>query len=202
MVSDPGSKAYSFLEMAEKGSAQARELGQMLLTFAKGGQTLMHSASLTPLIISEVQTAFIDSNVTVEFDLPADMPDVRFDDLQMRKVVSNIASNAIEAMPQAGKLHVRALASALTPQDEVPLPPGEYLHLIFSDTGKGIPHEYMTKIFDPYFSSKEMGNKKGQGLGLAVCNSIIRNHGGTITVKSAPGEGATFHIWLPASSPK
>lgn len=197
--SDPGSKPYSYLEMAEKGSVQAKELGQLLLTFAKGGQGTMHPASLEPLIITGAQTVVSGTNVTAAFDLAPNCPKVPFDESLMRKVIANLTINAVESMPQGGKLQVSARSHAITPGDGIALPPGDYLHIMFSDTGRGIPHEHLDKIFDPYFSSKEMGNKKGQGLGLAVCNSIIRKHGGLISAESHPGEGATFHIWLPAA---
>jgi signal transduction histidine kinase len=199
MSSDQDSKAYSYLEMAEKGSAQARELGQMLLTFARGGQSSMHVASLAPLISSEVH-ATGNNTINIELDLATDSPDVRFDEAQMRTVISNITNNALEAMPQGGTLKVKAHGCCITPQGGLPLTPGDYLHLIFSDTGSGISHEYIAKIFDPYFSSKEMGNKKGQGLGLAVCHAIVRKHGGMISAESTPGMGTTIHIWLPAAA--
>ena len=68
-----------------------------------------------------------------------------------------------------------------------------------ADNGIGIPEENLNKIFDPYFSTKEMGSQKGMGLGLSICHSIIMRHGGHITVESRLGVGTTFHIYLPAS---
>lgn len=75
--------------------------------------------------------------------------------------------------------------------------PDEYLHVLFEDTGVGIPVENLPKIFDPYFSTKEMGCQKGMGLGLALCHSIIKHHKGHIHAESKPGEGTRILIYLP-----
>ena len=71
-----------------------------------------------------------------------------------------------------------------------------------ADHGIGIPEENLTRIFDPYFTTKERGSQKGMGLGLAICHSIIHNHGGLITVESRKGVGTTFYIYLPAVEDK
>jgi CheY-like chemotaxis protein len=78
------------------------------------------------------------------------------------------------------------------------LPPGDYVRVSIADQGAGIAKEMLPKIFDPYFSTKERGDKKGMGLGLTICHSIIQKHEGAITVKSEAGTGATFQILLPA----
>jgi signal transduction histidine kinase len=103
-------------------------------------------------------------------------------------------------MPLGGEIQVSAHGSSITSQNGMALTPGDYLHIIFRDSGRGIPDENLAKVFDPYFSSKDMGNTKGQGLGLAVCHAIIRKHGGFISVESSQGDGAAFHIWLPAAT--
>jgi signal transduction histidine kinase len=118
----------------------------------------------------------------------------------MQQVISHLAENAREAMPLGGTLRVAAHGQAISSSDGLILPPGDYLHLVLKDSGSGIPDDVLPKVFDPYFSTKAMGSKKGQGLGLTVCYTIIRGHGGMITAESAPGGGATIHIWLPAAT--
>ncbi len=103
---------------------------------------------------------------------------------QLRQVFLNISQNAIQAMePDGGKLWIEVQQHADTKKVEVK----------FSDTGKGILPEDLPHIFDPFFTTRETGF----GLGLALCQDMITNHGGTIEVKSAPGEGTSFTVWLP-----
>jgi signal transduction histidine kinase len=114
-------------------------------------------------------------------------------------VFSYLTANAIEAMPTGGALLVSASGCSISDTDGLPLLPGEYVHVTFRDTGKGIQAENLVRIFDPYFTTKEMGSQKGMGLGLSICHAIIRKHNGVITAESQPGQGATFHIYLPVS---
>jgi CheY-like chemotaxis protein len=77
---------------------------------------------------------------------------------------------------------------------------GAYLKITFTDEGVGIPEKYLWKIFDPYFTTKGMGSRKGLGLGLSVCYAVLQNHGGHIAVKSQPGKGASFVLYLPTQA--
>lgn len=100
-------------------------------------------------------------------------------------------------MPHGGSLHVSASTVTLPAENNVGLPPDDYLNIRFEDTGVGIPPENLPKIFDPYFSTKEMGSQKGMGLGLALCYSIIKHHHGHIQAESTPGEGTRIDMYLP-----
>lgn len=200
MSSDPGSKVQELLASAEKSSVQARELGQRLLTFAKGGDGFMQSIPLAPIITKVVDVEFLEAGIISVFDLPADMPHVKGVETQMLQVISSLAVNAREAMPAGGKVRVAAHACSISERDGLPLLPGDYVHVIFSDNGIGIQPENLPRIFDPYFTTKEMGNRKGTGLGLALCYSILRKHDGMITAESTPGEGTSFHLYLPVAS--
>jgi len=79
---------------------------------------------------------------------------------------------------------------------------GDYVKISITDQGSGIPEKEFDRIFDPYFSTKKMGNTKGTGLGLSICRSIIRKHGGEVTVASQMGVGTTMHLYLPAADPE
>lgn len=199
MGTEAGSKPYEYLIMAEKGSDQARELGQRLLTLANGNDSLKHTNHLVPLIKAAVNSALSATDITPEFNLPPETPYVLYNETQMMQVISHLIENAKDAMPHGGTLHVAAHAQVISSTDAIMLPPGDYLHITFNDSGKGISGDALQKIFDPYFTSKDMGNRKGQGLGLTVCYSIIHRHGGLISAESQPGEGTTIHIWLPAT---
>jgi signal transduction histidine kinase len=202
MSADPGSKTESLLAIVEKSSESARELSARLLMFAKGGDMFKLPTRITQLIRECVETE-LNSNPNIKLfqDLPDSLPLVTVDADQMRQVVTNLATNACEAMPQEGTLQVSASTVALTEASNYGLQPGDYLHVLFDDSGVGIIPENMPKIFDPYFSTKEMGCQKGMGLGLALCHSIIKHHNGYIFAESTAGEGARFHIYLPVSYP-
>jgi signal transduction histidine kinase len=196
---EPGSIVQNLLDVAERSSGQARELSQRLLTFAKGDDAFMHIAPLDRLIKSGVEAALNNSPIALELCLPADIPPVNIDEMQIQQVVTHLTVNAMEAMPNGGKLRIATCACSVSERDGSTLAPGEYVHVTFSDNGRGIQPDNLSRIFDPYFTTKQMASKKGMGLGLAVCHAIIRKHKGMITAESLPGEGATIHIYLPAA---
>lgn len=203
MNAEPGSKTESLLAIVEKSSESARELGSRLLTFAKGGDALMRPTQPGQLIMESIEAELSSApDIKPVINLPDDLPFVMVDTNQIHQVVASLVTNAREAMPQGGSLHISASAVPLAAVNDFGLLPGDYLHLVFKDTGIGIPAENLPKIFDPYFSTKEMGCQKGMGLGLAICYSIIKHHHGHILAESKPGEGTRIHIYLPVSNSK
>ncbi|NTW98914.1 MAG: response regulator [Geobacteraceae bacterium] len=202
MNAEPGSKTESLLSIVEQTSESARELGTRLLTFSRGGHMCMEATQLRQYLKEDVE-AELESTPAIElfFDLPDDLPTVKLDIDQIRQVIISLATNAREAMPGGGSLYVSASTATLIADNSLALPPGNYLHVSFEDTGVGILPENMPKIFDPYFSTKEMGTQKGMGLGLAICYSIIKHHNGHIHAESRPGEGTRIHIYLPVYHP-
>ena len=203
MNAEPGSKTESLLAIVEQTSDSAKELSARLLTVAKGGKAYMKPTQLGQYL-REVIEAEPGTNpaIKVVFNLPDNLPPVMLDADQIRQVITNLVINARESMPQGGTLYVSALYAAASAVHDPGLPPGEYLHVLFEDTGVGIPPETLPNIFDPYFSTKEMGCQKGMGLSLALCYSIIKRHHGHIKAESKPGEGTRIHIYLPAYYPE
>jgi signal transduction histidine kinase len=195
----PGSKAHKILDSIEKSSDQAHELSQRLLTYSYGGNGLMRTIALAPFITTTVDAVLDGTAIACEYDLPEEIPAMYMDELQMRQVISCVTANALDAMPSGGTLRIAAFVRTISEKDELPLVPGDYVHLTFRDTGGGIPPDILPKIFDPYFTTKQMGTQKGMGLGLALCHMIIRRHDGMIRAESPPGEGAAFHIYLPVA---
>ncbi|KAA0893378.1 response regulator [Oryzomonas rubra] len=187
------------LETAEQTSLRAKELSLRLLAFSKGGDSFVHPAPLAPLVTSAIAAVLRGKPaITSEVTIAPDLHRVRMDDSQMEQTFSNLAVNAVEAMARGGTLRITGENVTIGEQDPLALPAGEYVHLAFHDTGTGIPPENLPRIFDPYFTTKEMGSQKGMGLSLALCHSIVRKHKGAITAESTPDTGATFHIYLPA----
>lgn len=198
MEAEPGSKTESMLAIAEQSSEGAKELSARLLTFAKGGQMFMTPTPVGQIIREGVHDKLSSTTmIAPSIDLPDNLPLAMLDTDRIQQVVASLVTNACEAMPQGGALYVSVSTATLTTGNPFKLTHGEYLHVIFKDTGVGITHENLPKIFDPYFSTKEMGRQKGMGLGLALCYSIIKSHQGHILAESEPGEGTRIHIYLP-----
>jgi two-component system cell cycle sensor histidine kinase/response regulator CckA len=182
---------------AERGARRARDITQQLLTFAKGGDPV-RTAVLLPDIVSEAASfARHGSSVRFDFDYPPDLPPGNVDAGQISRVVHNLVINAVQAMPDGGVVRIALAAVKLGAGEVDALSAGSYLRLTIADTGKGILPENLSRIFDPYFSTKaKAGNS---GLGLATVRSIIKKHNGHIDVESRVGQGTTFRIWLPAA---
>jgi two-component system, cell cycle sensor histidine kinase and response regulator CckA len=140
--------------------------------------------------------------VTPEVKLARDLWPVKVDVSQFEQVIVNLAVNARDAMPDGGKLTVRTAnvpASESASYAYKAMPAADYVLIEVSDTGTGIPSEIVDKVFEPFFSTKEVG--KGTGLGLSTVYGIIKQTDGFIFLESAPGIGTTFRIFLPRHIP-
>ncbi len=195
-----GSEAAQALAASTAAMEQARTLTGQLLTFSKGGTPTLSSASVGELIQSVCDFSLSGSSVRCEYDLAEDLSMVEVDKNQIWQVLNNILANAREAMPGGGTLHVAAANVAIGEVSTLPLEPGDYVRLEFRDDGVGIPETDMPRVFDPYFSTKARGNAKGTGIGLAVCLSIVEQHGGHITIESVEGDGTLVTLYLRARS--
>jgi len=132
-----------------------------------------------------------------------DLWPVKVDVSQFEQVVVNLAVNARDAMPDGGKLTVKTAnltADESTQLSYKGMPTADYVRIDISDTGTGIPADIVDKIFEPFFSTKEVG--KGTGLGLSTVYGIVKQTGGFVYVDSAPGEGTSFRIFLPRHRPE
>jgi len=180
------SEAYPLLERAQRASERARDLTQQLLTFSRGGAPVKKVTSLAQLLVDSATFAFRGSNVRCSFAIAEDLWPVEVDPGQMSQVINNLAINADQAMPDGGDIVIRAANIQGG---------GRRVRIEVEDTGVGIPGKYLSRIFDPYFTTKDHGS----GLGLATVYSIVRNHDGEVMVSSRPGEGTCFTIELPAA---
>lgn len=191
----PGERVMKRLEQMELAAMKAKDLTQQLLTFARGGAPIKRTTSIARLLERSVNFALLGSNVRCELEIDSDLWASEVDEGQITQVIHNIVLNAVQAMPEGGVVTVRASNEILTPADGIPVEPGDFVKISISDVGYGIPKEHLSKIFDPYFTTKQ----KGSGLGLATAYSIIQKHGGFITADSELGSHTDFVIHIPAS---
>ncbi|MHB8834445.1 MAG: PAS domain-containing hybrid sensor histidine kinase/response regulator [Candidatus Methylomirabilia bacterium] len=200
LFAGPNPDVAESLDHAAEAALRAGDLTRQLITFSKGGQPVKRVGNIARVLRETVLFAAAGSNIACDLAISEDLPPVDFDEGQIRQVIHNFVQNAREAMPGGGTLKVAAGVSLLAPGEIAALLAGRYLRLEFTDHGTGIAQENLDRIFDPYFSTKEMGTVKGRGLGLAVSYSIVLNHGGTITAVSVVGEGTTIAVYLPEAT--
>jgi PAS domain S-box-containing protein len=177
----------------EAGAKQAQTLTHQLLTFSKGGAPIVKEISIGQFIYETVSLVVRGSHVHCDFSIDKQLWPVKVDKGQIGQVVTNLMINAKEAMPDGGEITIRA-ENVMISDETIPLSPGQYVKITIQDNGIGIKNEHVLKVFDPYFSTKQQGS----GLGLATSYSIIKKHGGHISVESKLGKGTTFMFYLPA----
>ena len=191
---DPNDKLHEILNEAEKAAFQAKTLTQQLLTFSKGGAPVKRLTVLSDLLRESATFASRGSKAKCEFRLAPNLNMTEVDPGQIGQVISNIVLNAVQAMPEGGDIEIQAGNINIEKTQKLPLKPGTYVYTSIKDNGNGIPAAHLEKIFDPYFTTKQTGS----GLGLATSYSIIKKHGGHITVESEAGKGSVFTFYLPA----
>lgn len=194
MMLEPAHRSCQPLEAAAAASLRAAELARQLLTFARGGEPVKRNVDIDALVRESLSLVLSGSKIKATVNIPDNVQSVEADAGQLNQVINNLVLNAEQAMPDGGVLTIAAANQTLAGSNTCALPPGDYVELTFSDQGCGIPAEALSRIFDPYFSTKSGGT----GLGLASVHSIIRKHGGHINVSSTVGQGSTFVMLLPA----
>jgi signal transduction histidine kinase len=155
------------------------ESGKVEMNFRKVSPHTMVFEALEPF-----QMDFKDRGVVLGTELSDDLPEVWADTARMNHVFANLLSNALRYTPPGGKVSVAARA------DE------EWVYLSVSDTGKGIPSQYLPRIFEQFFHVPDQETETGPGLGLAIVKEIVEAHGGAVKVESHLGEGSTFTFTL------
>ena len=182
------------LEDAEKASMRAQDLTQQFLTFSRGGAPVRRIASIEEIIRDSSRFTLRGSNVRCSFHFQDGLRPVNADVGQLSQVMQNLVINADQAMPDGGDIIITAENVVVPAESVLPLKSGPFVKITVTDTGIGIPSENLSKIFDPYFTTKSDGN----GLGLTSTFSIIKRHEGYISVESESGKGTTFYLYLPA----
>lgn|GEM_PF-924455 len=182
------------LDEAEKAALRAKDLTQQLLTFSKGGAPIKKKTSLQGIIVDSCEFILTGSKSLCNFDIAPDLWPVEVDSGQISQAISNIVINADQAMPEGGIINVQATNFTVRAASALPVQRGKYVRISIRDQGVGIGQEHLSKIFDPYFTTK----RKGNGLGLTTVHSIITKHGGYVFAESALQSGTVLHVYLAA----
>lgn len=190
----PDSHAHKLLDDAGCSMSRAVRLTKQLLVFSKGGNPQKDANVDLESLVREVSEFDLSgSNVKLNFTCVENLWTASVDKGQIEQVVSNIVINARQAMPDGGTVHVHLNNVELQDDEIGQLRAGQYVKVSIRDEGAGIPEDIQKRIFEPYFTTKQMGN----GLGLATAYSIVAKHGGSLNVDSREGSGATFTFLLP-----
>ncbi len=184
--------AAEYLSDAMISLETARDLTRQLLTFAKGGGPNLKPDRLFPFIRESAEHLLKNSKVICDFDFPDDNSLIYFDATQIRQVLQHLIQNAVEAMPRGGNLRLVAKTISLAEHERANLPAGKYALFSLSDSGPGVASPLLQRIFEPFFTLKDQHH----GLGLTICHSILKRHGGAIEAESSAGKGTTFHFLL------
>lgn len=184
------------LAEAERVLARARDMTKQLLTFARGGEPVKKTTSLADLVRESARFSLSGTGVAIQITETDDLWPVDVDEGQINQVFNNIFINAHQAMPEGGTITVSVENAFVTPDRGTPLPAGRYVVASVRDTGTGMDSDTTTRVFDPYFTTKQYGS----GLGLTTAYSIVKKHNGHISVSSQEGEGTVFTVYLPAST--
>ena len=196
-IEAPGSPAnlLSFLSRAGEAAQDAAQLSNQLLTFSKGGTPLKRVVSISDLVTQAAEFSLHGSNLRSDLDIQAGLWRSPVDPAQIEQVINALIINAREVMPSGGIVRVSARNFEIDANSGLPIRPGRYVKVQVADNGGGIEKRLVTKIFDPYFTTKSTGT----GLGLSISYSVVKKHGGLLHLERTSADGSTFTFYLPAT---
>ncbi|MDJ1007100.1 MAG: ATP-binding protein [Paracoccaceae bacterium] len=201
---DEGDPNYGDLIQIHQNANRAASLVGQLLAFSRKQNLQLELLDLRDTMsdLTHLLNRLVGEKVTLELDHDVDLKLVRADKRQIEQVIMNLVVNARDAMPEGGVIKIETRLEELSrglARDRVEVPPGEYVVVKVSDQGIGIPGETISKIFEPFFSTKKTG--EGTGLGLSTAYGIVKQTGGFIFADSVLGQGTSFTIYLKAQDP-
>ncbi|MEY4761520.1 MAG: hypothetical protein RLZZ200_1376 [Pseudomonadota bacterium] len=194
-----------------KAALRGRNLVRQILSFSRRVPVERIHADLVPVVDDAVRLlrATLPTRLALQWEPPAERIETHFDATQIQQIVINLVTNAMQAQPKGnGTIRVSMTRRPLSPSeleqdpllsDMVAQNPGPYACLVVQDNGPGMNLETQQRIFEPFYTTKPVG--EGTGLGLSVVLGIAQGHDGTVRVESAPGAGATFKVFLPMTLP-
>lgn len=194
--------SFKYVESIEKSAEKAAELIAKLLAFARGSKSEPVQVNLNRLVnetLAILERTF-DKSIELVTRLDSDLPVISGDPIQLQQVILNLSVNARDAISGNGKIEIETRSYVCKESKKLnsgELKPGKYTVLSVTDSGSGMEPEIIERIFEPFFSTKEIG--KGTGLGLAMVYGVVKGHHGALSVSSAPGEGSRFDIYFPVT---
>jgi signal transduction histidine kinase/ActR/RegA family two-component response regulator len=197
----PGTLLQNDLEMVLISANRAKDLVKQILTFSRQAKIDRLPIKIQPLVKEGLKMlrSSLPATIRISEDIDPHGGTVLVDPTQVHQIVMNLCTNAYHSMEDTGGTLAVSLQTTLITADDKKLSslisPGEYLQLTVSDTGTGIGPAIIDKIFDPYYTTKEIN--KGTGMGLAIVHGIMKDYGGTITVESRLGKGSIFNLYFP-----
>jgi PAS domain S-box-containing protein len=196
-----GSRARRNLQEVLKAADRAKNMIQQILTFSRKTEKEKNPINVQSVLkeVVNLLRASLPSTIEIRQDIDANCGPVMADPTQIHEIIMNLGTNGYHAMREkGGVLGITLIQEEIGSDDskyDPDLHPGPYLKLTIEDTGHGIDSNVMEKIFNPYFTTKGVG--EGTGMGLSIVHGIIKDHGGDIRVYSEPGKGTAFNIYLP-----
>jgi PAS domain S-box-containing protein len=199
---EPTSRPHRHFEKMRQQADRAAALTRQLLAFARRQILEPRNIDLNQGVTETLSLLekVIGNNIEVKSNLAPDLAVVSADPTQVEQILMNLCINARDAMPQGGSLHIETCNAAFDEEHCAIQPfarPGRYSMLSVTDTGIGMDAATLDRVFEPFYTTKELG--KGTGLGLAMVYGIVRQHGGFVHVYSEPGVGSTFRVYFPIS---
>ena len=196
-------KLHRYLERVQKSAQRARDLIQQMLTFSRGQRGEARALRLKPFVKESIKLleSSLPATLEVRFECDDNLPRVMVDPVHLGQVLMNLCLNARDAMGGQGVLDI-SLRQAECKTDCVCAScrkgmAGDYVELCVADSGTGLSSETLDRVFEPFYTTKEVG--KGSGMGLAMVHGIVHEYGGHIRVDSEPGQGARFCVMLPVA---
>jgi PAS domain S-box-containing protein len=198
---EAGTPLAKDLDQVLKAGHRAKDLVKQILAFSRQAEdqpVSFYPAAVVKEAIKLLRPT-LPATIAISTHIEAEAGPVRIDPTQMHQMLMNLCTNAFHAMEdKGGELDIRLRRVELDTLDVAASPsarPGAYIELAIGDTGSGIPSELIDRIFDPFFTTKVLG--KGTGMGLSIVHGIAKSCEGFVTVDSLPGQGTTFHVFLP-----
>lgn len=201
-------EARRILGLIESSTHRGADMVRQVLLFARGKGGELVEVALGPLLkeMEKMARETFPRTIQIEAFIAEDLWTVRGHPTELHQVLLNLCVNSRDAMPKGGRLSIAADNLKLS-EEEVSMFPGatvgDYVSLLVSDTGEGMPPEVRARIFEPFFTTKTQGSGSGSGsgIGLSTVLRIVKNHGGFVRVDSTPGQGTTFEILIPRATP-
>ncbi len=196
-------KLFNWLSWAKDAAGKASELANKFISFSPGGWLEKENIYLE-LIIEKIKDAGLQGDRSLyRFEVPIGLPAVRGNEEQLIILFRDLLDNAFRAIPpdsgRQGRIVVKGETFDAQLHNPLLLKEGRYIKLTVEDNGVGIPKSIIGRVFDPYFTTRDEFNKKGLGLGLTLCYSIVKKHDGHITIDSNEGKGTVVTVYLPVS---